>query len=426
MPIAIQNRIVIGVTFFVGILLLIGWIAINEPGRMDVFTSQYSGRSIENGAAIFFNNCATCHNPDGKGIKGKAPALDNPMLFLKTNPAMDKQNEIKCPSGAPSTCTDLTKQLADAQAQVKNVTDEQAQLAQVKQVLDADTDPNQKQTDQAAYDKLAAQVNRDQANLPTLQKNATDLQAQLTQANADLKALEAAGWDANRDTRLKEVGWGGALKDYISDAVSAGRPLSGLYWPSGLPMPTWGQAYGGPLRPDQVDDVVAYVMNFQDQALKLTPTDVNQQFAVPVQGGAGPATQAPSVATGPTVFTQFPKAANQKVDNLGNLDGGNADAGAQLYQSLPCAGCHLAGTTGPITKGTYVRVVTQRLKDPAYTGSPQDETTADYYLAQSILYPNAYIVPSYSPSVMPQTFGDTLTLQQLKDLIAYLKTQNTP
>ncbi len=410
MPIAIQNRILIGVTFFVGILLLIGWIAINEPGRMDVFTAQYSGRSIENGAAIFLNNCSTCHSVDGKGTAGKAPALDNPMLFLKTNPAMDKQTQI----------TDLTKKVSDAQAQVKTITDEQAQLAQLKQVLDADTDPNQKQTDQAAYDKSSAQVTRDQANLAPFQKNVTDLQTQLDQANADLKALVAAGWDPTRTPRLQEVGWGGTLKDYLTDAVSAGRPLSGLYWPAHLAMPSWGQAYGGPLRPDQVDDVVAYVLNFQDQALKLTPKDVNQQFAVPVEGGAAGAATPPPQA-GPTVFKQVPKAADQKVDNLGDLSGGNADAGAQLYQSLPCASCHLAGTTGPITKGTYVRVVLQRLKDPQ-----NDEPTADYYLAQSILYPNAYIVPSYQPGIMPQTFGDQITLQQLKDLIAYLKTQNTP
>ncbi|MHB8625347.1 MAG: c-type cytochrome [Aggregatilineales bacterium] len=409
MPIAIQNRILIGVTFFVGILLLIGWIAINEPGRMDVFTAQYSGRSIENGAAIFLNNCSTCHGVDGKGTAGKAPALDNPMLFLKTNPAQDKQTQI----------TDLTKKVSDAQVQVKTITDEQAQLAQLKQVLDADTDPNQKQTDQTAYDKLSAQVTRDQANLVTFQKNASDLQTQLDRANADLAALIQQGWDPARNPRLQEVGWGGTLKDYLADAVSAGRPLSGLYWPAHLAMPSWGQAYGGPLRPDQVDDVVAYVLNFQDQALKLTPKDVNEQFARPGAGGAGGATATP---TGPTVFSQFPKSADQKVDNLGDLKGGNADNGSQLYQSLACAGCHLAGITGPITKGTYIRVVTQRLKDPQYT----DLKTAEAYLAQSILYPNAYIVPSFQPNIMPQDFGSRITLQQLKDLIAYLETQNTP
>lgn len=409
MPIPIHNRILLGVTFFAGILLLIGWIAINEPGRMDVFTTQYQGRSIENGAATFLSTCATCHGVDGKGIKGKAPALDNPMLFLKTNPIQDKQAQV----------TDLTKKVQDAQTQVKNITDEQTQLAQLKQKLDADTDPNQKQTDQAAYDQLSAQVNRDQANLPTFQKNAADLQSQLDQANADLKTLTAAGWDPSRKTRLAEVGWGGTLKDYLTDAVAAGRPLSGLYWPSGQAMPTWGQAYNGPLRSDQVDDVVAYILNFQDQAVKLTPKDVNQQFATPGAGGAA-ATAAPT-GQGQPVFAQFGKSADQKVDNLGDLTGGDAAAGQTLYNSLICPACHVAAPTGPPLKGTYYRYATQRKQDPK-----NDEPTAETYIAQSILYPNAYVVANYPASVMPSNFGDQLTLQQLKDLIAYIKTQNTP
>src|SRR5579859_7714693 len=130
MPIPIQNRIILGVSFFVGILLLIGWIAINEPGRMDAFTTQYQGRSIENGAAIFLSTCAACHGVDGKGIKDKAPALDNPMLFLKTNPAIDKQSQA----------ADLTTKLGDAKKQVQNITDEQTQLTTLKAKLDADTD----------------------------------------------------------------------------------------------------------------------------------------------------------------------------------------------------------------------------------------------------------------------------------------------
>ena len=88
MPIPIQNRILLGVTFFVGIMLLIGWITINEPGRMQVFTDQYHGRSIENGAAIFLNNCSTCHGVDGKGITGRAPGVSIDALCPDAEPAV--------------------------------------------------------------------------------------------------------------------------------------------------------------------------------------------------------------------------------------------------------------------------------------------------------------------------------------------------
>src|SRR5512142_1079660 len=82
-----QYRVLLGLSTFAALMLLVIWVAINEPSRMDVFTQQYNGRSIENGAATFANNCALCHGADGKGLPGRAPALNNPMLFIKDNPA---------------------------------------------------------------------------------------------------------------------------------------------------------------------------------------------------------------------------------------------------------------------------------------------------------------------------------------------------
>jgi mono/diheme cytochrome c family protein len=77
----IENRILIGITTFVGIMILVGWIAINEGGRMQAFERQFNARSVERGAALFANNCATCHNADARGIIGRAPGLNNPQLF---------------------------------------------------------------------------------------------------------------------------------------------------------------------------------------------------------------------------------------------------------------------------------------------------------------------------------------------------------
>ena len=124
-----------------------------------------------------------------------------------------------------------------------------------------------------------------------------------------------------------------------------------------------------------------------------------------------------------TVFAQFPKAADQKVDNIGDLSGGDATKGEAIYTSLGCAGCHIAGAVGPITKGTATRVTGIRLSAADYKSSPAAEATADYYIAQSILYPNAYIVTSYNPGVMPQNFGDRISLDDLKNLVAYLESQ---
>jgi mono/diheme cytochrome c family protein len=412
MPIAIQNRVLLGITFFVGIMLLIGWIAINEPARMEVFTAQYAGRSIENGAALYLNNCATCHGVDGLG--GQGPGLKNPMLFLDRNPATDKQNEI----------TELTTVQNGLNAQINLVADNQKKIADLDAQIAAETDATKKA--QLEADKTAAQnaLNRAQDNLEPNKQRLAEVTARLATLNTELTDLTAKGWVAGRLPRLKEVNWGGTLQAYIANAVAAGRPLSGSYW-NGVIMPTWGQQYGGPMRPDEVADVTAYVMNWVDQGKALTPADVRVQFIVPGAGG-GTAAVDPNKKT---VFAEFGKKEDASVADLGDLSGGDATKGAALYNANACAGCHnIVGGQGPLTKGTWFRTLSERIKVPENAGLPGDtnEKKGESYLAQSILYPNHYLTPNYGAGVMPQNFGDLLSIGELKDLIAYLKTYNTP
>ncbi len=77
----IENRILVGVTTFVAIMVLVGWVAINEGGRMLAFEEQFHSRSIERGAALYATNCTTCHGTDARGLVGFAPGLNNPQLF---------------------------------------------------------------------------------------------------------------------------------------------------------------------------------------------------------------------------------------------------------------------------------------------------------------------------------------------------------
>ena len=69
----IENRILVGIIAFVGIMVLVGWVAINENARMASFSRQYDARSIERGAELFAGSCSTCHGTDGLGILGRAP-----------------------------------------------------------------------------------------------------------------------------------------------------------------------------------------------------------------------------------------------------------------------------------------------------------------------------------------------------------------
>ena len=73
-----------------------------------------------------------------------------------------------------------------------------------------------------------------------------------------------------------------------------------------------------------------------------------------------------------------------------------------------CGGCHTlaqAGTTG--TTGPNL--------DEALKGMSAPD------ISQSITDPNAKITPGFPANVMPQNFGQTLTPQQLQQLVAYLQ-----
>ncbi|MCA9911808.1 MAG: cytochrome c [Anaerolineae bacterium] len=86
---------------------------------------------------------------------------------------------------------------------------------------------------------------------------------------------------------------------------------------------------------------------------------------------------------------------------------------------LTCSSCHLSEAVAPPTEGTWTRITEERLQDPALEGYD-----ARHYIVESILHPDAYVVPGYTPNLMPAAFGFRLDLQQLEDLIAYLESQD--
>lgn len=106
---------------------------------------------------------------------------------------------------------------------------------------------------------------------------------------------------------------------------------------------------------------------------------------------------------------------------------GDPSRGQQLYNglepvldgtSLTCHGCH-NDDTAPVVEGTWTRVDEIRLEDPALEGY-----TIEQYLVESIIDPNAYIVPDHLPNLMPDYFGTRLDAQMLADIVAYLDSQD--
>ncbi|MDD5467356.1 MAG: c-type cytochrome [Anaerolineales bacterium] len=198
--------------------------------------------------------------------------------------------------------------------------------------------------------------------------------------------------------RLAEVGWSGTLEDYIVATVSGGRLVStrpDKYPGQGQPvMPAWSEAYGGPLRQDQIRNIAAFVMNWQATA----PDRQAQEQAV-----AGP-------PVGSDIEAVLPL--------------GDATRGEGLATTKGCAVCHITTTTGPAwipsdgTPAMGARAAT-RLTQADYAGQA---TSPEQYLLESILHPEAYLVSGFPAGVMPANYGQTLTAQEVADLIAYLMT----
>ena len=275
-------RVILGTLSMVLTVILLGFVAVTEQSRMDDFQTSYKARQIEVGAALFEGRCVTCHNMDGKGIEGVAPAL-----------------------------------------------------------------------------------------------NAADLLSPKPQ-------------------RLKDIGWAGTTEDYIRSAIASGRPrASNAFSTFPTRMPTWGEEFGGPLRKDQINALVLFIMNwsYQYTSAEAQPT--------PVIEGVG-------------------------TDITLELPAGNADNGKALTEGKGCTACHITAAVGPAwlatadpnKEGVGTRVG-HRFSDAGYTGKAK---TAEQYLFESIVNPNAYVVTGFAPSIMTQTFGNSLTKQDVADIIAYLET----
>jgi mono/diheme cytochrome c family protein len=195
--------------------------------------------------------------------------------------------------------------------------------------------------------------------------------------------------------RMADLGWGSTLEDYIVSTVSTGRVVSTRpeYIGGGTPaMPAWAEKYGGPLRDDQIHDLAVFVMNWESTAGDI-PSPI--MVAEPV---------------GEDITVELPEGSPQR--------------GEALATSQGCVACHVTTPVGPAwaasdgEPGIGARAET-RISEPDYTAQAAD---AHQYLFESIVLPDAHVVSGFAPGIMPGNYGETLTAEQVADLIAYMMT----
>jgi mono/diheme cytochrome c family protein len=192
--------------------------------------------------------------------------------------------------------------------------------------------------------------------------------------------------------RLQVMGFSGTVEEYLKGVISAGRPVpsAGTNYPQR--MPTWGEQYGGPLRDDQIEALVAFIMNWAEREAGPEPTQ-----AMP-----------PGEAVGTDIHVSLPP--------------GDPAAGQALAESLGCSGCHVLSTVGPawMAQGGEPGIGTRALARVGQDDYAGGATTPEEYLVEAILVPGSYIVPGFESVQMPTNYGERLTAQQLSDLVAYL------
>jgi mono/diheme cytochrome c family protein len=382
----IDQRILVGALSFLGMIVLVGWIAINEGGRMQAFERQFSARSIERGAALFSTNCSECHGPDGRG-SARAPALNSPYLF-----GHDFIPEINA---------------------------EHRSLAQREAALTAETgrltaELGLSDTSEARRAEIDARLAEITDELAEITARVAELDVEQVPFNQQVQAVIDRGYDPNAPSRLENLGWSGGVERFVYTTLVHGRPTSGAYWPN--PMPAWSQLAGGPLRDDQLQDLTNFVLNW-DKGDNWTVEDLFAVNQFPIVPGAESQAVEGAVCESQDACTQLVAA-----DIMPSLEGltGDPQAGETLYNAaLGCFACHTT-VLAPSLAGTWTRVEEVRLPLPQFEGY-----TGESYLAESIINPNHYAVPDFNP-VMPQNFGTRITPQQLADLIAYLHTQDQP
>ena len=142
--------------------------------------------------------------------------------------------------------------------------------------------------------------------------------------------------------------------------------------------------------------VVVFVAKEQTEAKAESPPAT--------QPSPAPSPASPSPSPAPPSPSPAPPAA----------PAGNPSAGKTVFTSAGCVACHTykpAGSTATVGPD---------LDNLAADAKTANRGSLDHYATESIVDPNAYVVPNFPPGVMPGNFGTTLTKTQLADVVAFL------
>jgi mono/diheme cytochrome c family protein len=89
--------------------------------------------------------------------------------------------------------------------------------------------------------------------------------------------------------------------------------------------------------------------------------------------------------------------------------------GEQLTLLNGCIGCHSLDGSQQLTGPSWVNLANVAI-------TRVEGQSPGLYLYDSVVHPNDYILEGYPANIMPATFGDTLSDQELADMLAFMLT----
>ena len=102
-------------------------------------------------------------------------------------------------------------------------------------------------------------------------------------------------------------------------------------------------------------------------------------------------------------------------DVVAAIQAGDASAGAQIAQLNGCIGCHSLEKGGVLVGPSWYG-----LANHAIARVPGE--SPGFYLYHSVANPGDFVVDGYPAGVMPATYVDSLSTEDMGNLIAYLLT----
>ncbi len=147
--------------------------------------------------------------------------------------------------------------------------------------------------------------------------------------------------------------------------------------------------------------------------LLLSP-QLGEQLAARSESGVPPT---PTPIPGIKDLTPEQLTAGLPDDIAKALASANPDNAIKLAQANGCVGCHSLDPNVKLPGPTWINV-----GDTAVSRKPGMSPAAYFY--ESITAPSAYIVEGFNDGLMPKTFKQTLSPEQLADIIAFLLKQH--